>query len=462
LHNIAEKKPNFVFILIDDMGWPDPGCYGHKFHETPSMDRLAAEGMKFTDAYAACPVCSPTRASIYSGQYPAHIGLTDFIPGHWRPYAKLRVPRNKPQHLPLEIPTVAEALRPAGYVCGLFGKWHCGFGKEYAPNKQGFDPMVVLTGFRHFHNDSYPDLHLGKDDYFSEVVTDQGEAFLEQNKDKPFLLFVDHFAVHIPLQARQKLIEKYKNKPKPESGVNNPVYAAMVEHVDQSVGRIVAKLDELHLAENTIVIIFSDNGGLRQRFDGVGEIVSTNAPLRGEKGMLYEGGIREPLIIRWPGKVKPGSVCSEPVTSVDFYPTFLDIAGVKGDPAYALDGKSLKPLLTQKGDFDRDAIYWHYPHYHHSVPAGAIRAGDYKLIEFYDDGHLELYNLAKDIGEKNNLADKMPEKANELLRQLDAWRKSVGAKMPTPNPDYDPERAGEWGRHPDLAEVIKSIQSMTE
>ncbi len=432
-YSSLKKKPNFVFILIDDMGWSDLGCYGNPFHETPNIDNLARKGMRFTDAYAACPVCSPTRASIVAGQYPARVGITDFIRGHWRPYEKLRVPINRQQHLPLESVTFAEALKSAGYVSGAFGKWHLG-GKPYSPEHQGFDRVV--SGVRNLNDKQVTGF------------TDCAMKFIGDNKNKPFFLYLAHHTVHIPLQAPRELIEKYERKAKPATGVNNPVYAAMIEHLDDSVGRILKKLDELHLADRTVVVFFSDNGGLRQRFDGKGEVVTTNAPLRAEKGTLYEGGIREPLIVRWPGLVKPGSVCNVPVSSVDFYPTFLEVAGAAGDPNHVLDGESLVPLLKQTRKLKRDAIFWHYPHYHHSTPAGAIRQGDWKLIEFFEDNRLELYNVRTDIGEKSNLADKMPHKARELHQKLAAWRRSVRAEMPTPNPDFDPARRFEWGRHP--------------
>jgi len=426
------KRPNFVFFLIDDMGWADVGCYGSTFHETPNIDRLADQGIKFTDAYAACPVCSPTRASILAGQYPARVGITDFIPGHWRPYEKLVVPENRLQ-LPLESVTVAEVLKDLGYATGYIGKWHLG-AKGFLPEDQGFDK--VTEGVRN------------QNDKQVSGFTDQAITFIEENKQQPFFLYLSHHTVHIPLEAPQELVEKYEKKPKPKSGVNNPIYAAMVEHLDTHIGRILEKLDELGLADNTIVIFFSDNGGLYRPYGGYrGDTspVSTNAPLRGEKGTLYEGGIRDPLIVRWPGVVKPGTKCGVPVSSVDFYPTFLDIVGAKGDPNHVLDGRSVLPLLRRTGTLERDGIYWHYPHYHHSTPAGAMRDGRWKLIEFYDDGRLELYDLKQDIGEKNNLAAKMPQKAAELQRKFAAWRKSVGAKMPTPNPDYDPARANEWG-----------------
>ena len=428
-----QKKPNIVFILIDDMGWPDVACYGSKFHETPNIDRLASQGMKFTDAYAACPVCSPTRASIMAGQYPARVGITDFIPGHWRPYEKLVVPENRLQ-LPLESVTIGEVLKEQGYSTCYIGKWHLG-GQGYSPDKQGFDKVVL--GVKN------------ENDKQVSGFTDQAIKFIQEKKQEPFFLYLSHHSVHIKLEAPEELVNKYKNKPKPATGVNNPTYAAMVEHLDTNIGRILKMLDDLGLAERTIVIFFSDNGGLREAYGGYTgkrQIVSTNAPLRDEKGTLYEGGVREPLIVRWPGVVKAGTTCSVPVTSVDFYPTFLEIAG--SNSKQALDGENILPLLKQTGMLERDAIYWHYPHYHHSKPAGAIREGDYKLIEFFEDGQLELYNLKRDIGEKENLAAKMPEKAAELQGKLAAWRKSVGAKMPTPNPDYDPARADEWASRP--------------
>jgi uncharacterized sulfatase len=444
----ALKKPNFVFILIDDMGWSDLACYGSQFHETPNIDRLAGEGMRFTDAYAACPVCSPTRASIIAGQYPARVGITDFIPGHQRPWAKLKVPTNRLQ-LPLESVTIAEVLKEHGYATACIGKWHLGDEQLYFPEHQGFDTVIQK----------------GRNQNDKQVTsfTDSAIDFIGANTDRPFFLYLSHHSVHIPLEAPQELIDKYQNKPKPAArlagkpptGVNNPVYAAMVEHLDNNIGRIIKKLDELNLARlasggqahRTVVVFFSDNGGLYQAYGGYAgrrETVTTNAPLRDEKGTLYEGGIRVPLIIRWPGVVKPGTTCSALVSSVDFYPTFLDIAGAAGAPNHPLDGESILPLLKQTGTLKRDAIYWHYPHYHHSTPAGAIRQGRWKLIEFYEDGRLELYNLKRDIAEKHNLATEMPQKAAQLQQKLAAWRKSVDAKMPTPNPDFDPAREHEW------------------
>lgn len=442
-----QPKPNFLFILADDMGFTDLGCYGSLFHETPNIDRLREQGMQFTDAYAACPVCSPTRASIQSGQYPARVGVTDFITGHWRPYEQLTVPKNKTQYLPTEIITIAEQLKTSGYTSGMFGKWHLGFNDEHMPIHQGYDKQRVTSG-PHYKFRTIPKDDVDPNLNQAEYLTNQCEQFIEQNQEKPFFAFLSHFSVHIPLQADQEIIKKYENKAKPKTGVNNPTYAAMVEHVDRSVGRILNQLDELNLTDNTVVIFFSDNGGLRQNFRKTTPIVSSNAPLRDEKGSLYEGGIRVPLIVRYPRIVKSGSECDTPVTSVDFYPTLLDITDTSA-PNQVLDGKSLLPLLQQTGPQNREAIYWHYPHYHHSVPAGAIRKGNYKLIEFYDDNHLELYNLKDDIGESKNIAASQPALTKQLHLDLKNWRKSVNAAMPTPNPNFDPAKRDEWGKHPD-------------
>jgi len=438
----AARPPNIVFILIDDLGWADLGCYGNRFHETPNIDRLAQQGVRFTDAYAAAPVCSPTRASIVSGQYPARVGVTDFIAGHNRPWAKLINVRNRQQYLPLESLTVAEALQQGGYATGMFGKWHLG-GREHFPEKQGFEDFLVSNG-RHSNFTTWPPKDYPEDAYLSEVLTDRAEQFMETHRGRPFFLYLSHYAVHIPLDARAELVAKYEAKPKPDDGIHNATYAAMVEHVDRSVGRIMDKLKALGLEENTLMVFFSDNGGLRQRFDGKGPLVTSNAPLRDEKGSLYEGGIREPLIVRWPGVVEPGGTCAEPVSSVDFYPTFLEVAGLDAPEGHMLDGASIAPLLRGAPSLERDALYWHYPHYHHTTPAGAIRQGNWKLIEYFEDGRLELYNLAEDLGEKNDRAREMPEKADAMRARLEGWREGVGAAMPEPNPDYDPARAEQW------------------
>jgi uncharacterized sulfatase len=432
-------KPNIVFLLIDDMGWPDVACYGHPFHETPTIDRLAAQGVKFTDFYAATPVCSSTRSTIQSGQYAARVGITDFIPGHWRPFEKLVVPPIE-NALPPEIKTPGDALKAAGYATGYFGKWHLGPDATHGPHTRGYDVTARTLGkdFRAGRKTRDP----GPKQI--DLLTDQTLWFIEKNKDRPFFVTLSHHAVHIRLEGTPEAIEKYRNKPKPATGVNHPIYAAMIENLDQSIGRILVKLDELGLDDRTMVVFTSDNGGLRKIYTGIGEVVSTNAPLRDEKGTIYEGGIRVPMIVRWPGVVEPGSVCREPATTADLLSTFCQAAGAKL-PKQPIDGASLVPLLANaEARLDRDAIYFHYPHYHHSRPAGAIRVGDWKLIEFFDGAPLELYNLEDDLGETTNLADKMPEKAEKLRKMLAEWREAVGARMPRPNPKHDPKRAGEW------------------
>ncbi|NQU24264.1 MAG: sulfatase [Candidatus Nealsonbacteria bacterium] len=432
-------KPNIVFILIDDMGWPDVACYGHKFHETPQIDRLCAQGMKFTDFYAATPVCSSTRATIQSGQYAARVGITDFIPGHWRPMEKLIVPPIE-NALPPAIRTPGDALKAAGYATGYFGKWHLGPEATAGPDVRGYDVTARTIG-REFQawrktKEAGPKR--------IDLLTDQTLWFIEQNKHRPFFVTLSHHAVHIRLEATPAAIEKYRNKPKPAEGVNHPVYAAMIEDLDRSVGRIVTRLDELGLTRRTLLVFTSDNGGLRKIYTGVGETVSTNAPLRDEKGTIYEGGIRVPMIVRLPGRIAPGTVCHEPTTTADLLPTFCEAAGAKL-PDQPIDGTSLMPLLSDPdARLARDAIYFHYPHYHHSRPAGAIRAGDLKLIEFFDGTPLELYNLKDDIAETTNLAEQEPAEARRLQKQLAVWRATVGARMPTPNPKYDPARAAEW------------------
>lgn len=443
---VAAGNPNIVFILIDDMGWADLACYGHKFHETPHIDRLASRGLRFTNFYAATPVCSSTRSTIQTGQYSARTAITDFIPGHWRPYEKLIVPPIE-HHLRDGVRTPGDVLRAAGYTTGYFGKWHLGDEAAHGPEKHGYQ-VTHRTLAKPFADWRKP-----KDDKAAaptpgpksiDLLTDQALYFIESHRDRPFFLFLSHHAVHIPVEADEADVKKYEAKPKPPSGVNHPVYAAMIERLDRSVGRILQRLDELALTEKTIVIFTSDNGGLKKIFTGVGETVSTNAPLSGEKGTLYEGGIRVPLIVRWPGVAKPGAVCDVPATTADLLPTFCDVAAVKL-PDQPIDGLSLAPLLKNPAaKLERAAIFFHYPHYHHSRPAGAIRAGDFKLIEFFDDESMELYDLSKDPGETTNLAASMPAKAKEMANMLAAWRVAVGARMPTPNPHHDPQRAAQW------------------
>ena len=461
--------PNIVFILADDLGWADLPSYGNPFNEAPNLDHLSREGMQFSNAYAACPVCSPTRASIQSGQYPAHVGITDFITGHWRPFEELTVPINRTQYLPEEIITIGEAMKSAGYATGYFGKWHLGNADEHMPGPQGYDDWRIQGGGVFYNLKSRKairpmDESLNDSIRLSEVLTDYSLDFIEKNKEKPFFLFLAHYDVHVQLDADLDLIDKYLKKEKVGNYPGNAVYAAMIEHIDRSVGRVNSKLEELGLAENTIVVFFSDNGGLVSRFDEIPllaknklpiyegsdlqYIASSNAPLRAEKGTVFEGGIREPLIVKWPKKIKAGSKSEDLITSVDFFPTFVELAGGKLPDSQAFDGESFTAALQGKSQEEERAIFWHYPVYHHDVPAGAVRKGDWKLIEFFDDNHLELYNLKDDIGEQKNLAEVMPEKVSELHQLLINWREEVNAEMPVPNPNFDESRRKEWGKHP--------------
>lgn len=431
-------KPNILFILADDLGWAQLSCYGSKYYQTPNIDRLASQGMLFTDAYAACPVCSPTRASIMTGKYPARLHLTDYIPGAPYPYAKLKTP-DWQKFLPLKEVTVAEIMKSAGYATAAFGKWHLSIDKKppkslpFNPDKQGFDEYVVT--YKPTRNQD-PE----KDAHNVELITRHSLKFMEQQRKKRFFLYVSHNSIHAPLKERSALVEKYKHKPGAELPENNSVLGAMIETLDRSVGSLLKKLDELQIADNTMVIFFSDNGGLLRD--------AAQTPLRGGKAQLYEGGIRVPLIVRWPGVVQPGSKCSTPVSSIDFLPTFSEVARRQKLPAN-VDGKSIVSLLKGQSGFKRKAIFWHYPHYHSAgiVPSGAVREGNYKLIEWYDTSlpetgdEFELYDLKNDIGESKNLVGEKPGVFKELREDLEKWRREVGAQMPAPNPNYDEEKA---------------------
>ena len=434
-------KLNIIFVLTDDLGWTDLGCQGSQFYETPNIDRLAREGMRFTQAYSACTVCSPTRAALMTGKYPARSHLTDWIAGHVLPKAKLKVP-DWQMHLPLAERTIAEALRAAGYATASIGKWHLG-GSEFYPDRQGFD--VNLAGCDRGQPPSYfspygiPTLSDGpKGEFLSDRLTDEALKFMEQNRAKPFFIYLPHYAVHTPLMGKPEVVAKYARKADPQNPQRNAKYAALIESVDDSIGRIRQKLDELQIADQTVIIFTSDNGGL------ILNNVTSNLPLRAGKGSQYEGGVRVPLCIKWPGVTQPGSVCDVPVITPDFYPTLLAMAKLKPAKGQGIDGESIVPLLTQTGPLRRAAIYWHYPHYHPggATPYGAIREGDWKLIEVFEDQHVELYNLKDDPGERADLASRLPKKAAQLRAQLVAWRKKVGAQMPSPNPDYNPQRGG--------------------
>ena len=446
----APRKANIVLFLIDDLGWRDIGANGSTYYQTPNIDRLAREGVRFTDAYAACAVCSPTRAAVLAGKYPARLLLTDWLPdGRWPPKAKLRSGRFV-RELPLEEVTIAEALREAGYRTASIGKWHLGAEPFSLPEHHGFDVNVGGNAhgapgdffFPYAGNWAIPTTDLrvrwnvfpdGKPgEYLTDRLTNEAVKFIRENRERPFFLYLPHYAVHTPLQAKPELVAKYEKIPEAQRQ-GKPVYAAMVESMDESIGRVMATLRELGLEQDTMVIFTSDNGGFYN--------ATSNAPLRANKGAYYEGGIRVPLIVKWPGVAKAGHVSSEPVTSTDFYPTCLAAAGLPPRPNQHMDGRNLQPLLAGGATLGRPAIFWHFPHYNdhpHSVPSGVIRQGPWKLIETFDPEGLELYNLADDLGEQRNLAAAQPARVAELKRALDAWRVEVGAEMMRPNPDHDP------------------------
>jgi len=445
---------NVVLILVDDMGWTDLACFGSKYYETPHVDGLAAGGMKFTNGYAACAVCSPTRAAVMTGRYPARVGVTDWIRAGFQGGKALKAgeseyvggarrkvlcPRN-PIWMEHSEVTLAEALRPSGYVSCHIGKWHLG-PKAYYPTCQGFDYNIGGCDYGQppSYFDPYTNRRLAEGiptlkprkagEYLTDREADEAVAFIRKHRDRPFFLYMAHYAVHTPLQGKKDLTERYKAKP--ATNQKNATYAAMVHSVDDSTGKILAALDACGLADNTIVIFTSDNGGL------LGP--THNAPLRAGKGHPYEGGIRVPVIVRWPGAVAPGSTCDVPVTSVDYFPTLLAATGVQPPDGVVIDGEDLTPLLKQTGPLRRGAIYWHFPHYRGSIyPYSIIRAGDWKLLKRYAGRPFELYNLKDDLSEKTDLAEKMPQKVKELDKRLTAWLKHTGAKVPRPNPDYKP------------------------
>ena len=438
------KKPNVVFILADDLGFTDLGCYGSKFYETPNIDRLAREGMRFTSGYTCGPNCTPTRAALMSGQYGPRTGVYT-VGGidrfNWR--SRPLKPVENVTDLPLAKVTVAQAMKSAGYATAMFGKWHLGQQGAHHPGKRGFDEAIVSMG-KHFNFVTTPKVEYPEGTYLADFLTDKAIDFIRRNREKPFFLYLPHFGVHSPHEAKPALVERFKNKP-PAEGHRDPTYAAMIASVDESVGRVLATLDELKIADNTLVIFSSDNGGVggyaREGLKRSGGITD-NAPLRSGKGSLYEGGIRVPYIFHWKGRIQPGTTCDTPINSADLYPTLLDLAGTRAAEGTILDGESYLPLLTSGGKaaLKRDEVYWHFPGYlgagqnsWRTTPVGVIRSGDWKLMEFYEDNRVELYNLHDDLGERNNLADKLPERAKELQGRLANWRREVKAQMPAPN-----------------------------
>lgn len=443
LMSCAQKKPmNVVLFYIDDLGWTDLGCYGSDLYETPNIDQLAKEGVKFTDAYAACTVCSPSRAAVMTGKYPARLHLTDWIPGHVLPQARLRVP-DWQMYLDTAEVTLAERMKMAGYATAIFGKWHLGDSFLYWPEHQGFD--LNVGGYRYGSPGSYfypyhgnrrdkkppPNLASGqKGEYLTYRLTEEAVRFIRQKANEPFFIYFSHYAVHRPLQAPDSLIRYFKNKVKPGMRQQNATYAAMVKTVDQSVGRIRAELQRLGIADQTAIIFTSDNGGLELAN------VTDNGPIRAGKGSAYEGGVRVPFIGLVPGITQAGRISHLPVIGMDLYPTIQALAGLE---LVKNDGENLLPYLQNPNlTVGRKALYWHYPHYHPggATPYSAVRMGDYKLIEFFEDGHTELYNLANDIGEEDDLSSRQQAKTAELHALLKTWRRQVDAQLPSVNPDY--------------------------
>ena len=449
--NTPGKPLNFVILLADDLGWTDLTGYGSDLHATPNIDRLAGESVKFTDAYAAAPVCSPTRASIMTGKYPARLRMTTWRESSGTPPLKRTViPPVTVGDLPHAQTTIAEVLHQAGYMTAHVGKWHLG-GASHYPQTHGFDVNIggthwgaPATFFYPYSGDQrfgrefryVPHLEFGKKgEYLTDRLTDEALKVLDHANDRPFFLNMCWHTVHTPIEARPEAVDRYAAKLRPGLNHTNPTYAAMVESLDENVGRILAKLEALGVADQTVVIFTSDNGGYLKASGG--QTVTSNRPLRSGKGSLYEGGVRVPLLVRWPGVTPKGTVCRRPVSTIDFYPTILEMAGLKGDAQHnaTVDGKSLAPLLKDpRAKLDREWMYWHYPHYYPTTsPVSSIRQGKWKLLEYHEDQRLELYNLDDDLGEQRNLAEEQASKAAELRTRLRAWRESVDAQMPRPN-----------------------------
>lgn len=490
LSSLSGAPLNIVFFLVDDLGWRDLGCYGSTFHETPHVNRLAESGVRFTQAYAACHVCSPTRASILTGRHPARLHLTDWLPGRKdHPFQVLRQPEIQP-HLPAEETTLAEVLQSHGYRTAIFGKWHLGE-EPHGPTSQGFDVQVPRWN-KGWPNAGYHapfrlnGLEESPGDYLTDRLTDAALGFIRENVGRPFFLYLSHFAVHDPIQGREDRIRKYREKLARQSGgkgpafilegnpdepdatsetsashsgfrvfpdrtvkirqrQDNPVFASMVDSMDESLGRVLSTLKELNLEEQTLIVFFSDNGGMSAaNFGNPGRVVdsgrlnmaysTSNLPLRGAKGWLYEGGIRVPLILRHPGETRPGRTCDVPVLSTDLFPTILEWAGLPARPDLVLDGTSLIPILNGQAQ-DRGPLFWHFPHYsNHGMqsPGGAIRDGDFKLLEYFEHGTVQLFNLSQDLSERRDLSGEMPEKAMAMRQRLHEWRQAVSAQMPMP------------------------------
>ncbi|MBD0831628.1 sulfatase [Aestuariibaculum sediminum] len=459
--NISNTKPNVLFVLVDDLGWADLGYTGSTFYETPNIDKLAANGAVFTNAYAACPVCSPSRAAIMTGKTPAKLNLTDYLPGNksFGPHKDQKLTSHAfPPYLDLKEYTIAECFNNAGYKTMIAGKWHLAEDEKYYPQFQGFDINKGgnKTGhpaagyFSPYKNPELIDGYEGE--YLTDRLTDEVIQFIEQNKNQPFFTYLSFYTVHLPMQGKPDKVKKYQEKLKTittaddgfvkngktwtKQQQNMPHYAAMVESMDENIGRVLETLKKLQLDDKTIVVFTSDNGGMATS-NRTDNIPTSNLPLKAGKGYLYEGGIRVPLVIKYGQKFK-GQVCDTPVSGIDYYPTLLDLANIEFPQNNEVEGLSLKPLLNNN-EFEERPIFWHYPHYSGGLggrPSGAVRMGAYKLIEFYEDMHCELYNINDDPKEQEDLASKNPDKVKELKTLLYEWRQNVDAHMPFSNPYF--------------------------
>ena len=438
----AAISPNVVFIMADDLGWTDLGCFGSGYYQTPNIDRLAAAGVRLT-SHHHCQNCTPTRAALMTGQYGARTGVytvggIDRFDWSRRPL----VPVDNVTNLPLDREIIAAAVKKRGYATAIYGKWHLGERGEHHPGRRGFDEAITTQG-RHFEFETNPPVEHAKDEYLADFLTDRAVDFIARHADRPFFLYLPHFGVHAPLEAKPALETRFADKPA-VGGHRNPTYAAMIASVDESVGRVVEALEEHGLAEKTLVIFTSDNGGVggyaREGLMNRRGDITDNTPLRSGKGSLYEGGTRVPFIVKWPGVVPKGGSCHEPTVHVDLYPTILEVTGAER-PRHALDGESLVRLMRDPAArLEREAIYQHFPGYlgagpdtWRTTPVSLIQSGRWKLMEFLEDGRLELYDLEADVGETRNLAAEMPAKAQALHERLVAWRKHIGAAMPAVN-----------------------------
>lgn len=451
----AQKQPNIILILADDLGWADLQCYGSTFYETPNLDRLATGGKKFTQSYAACNVCSPTRASLLTGKYPARLQITDWIKGHQRPYAKL-LPPEWTMHLPIEEVTIAELLKTKGYATASIGKWHLGHDEKYYPEHQGFD--VNIGGYykgspnQYFSPYKNPNLSDGPDgEDLTDRLTQEAIHFIDANKTHPFFMYLPYYAVHTPLQAKEEDIEYFKKRINTAYPQQNPIYAAMIKNMDRNIGKLMEALEKYSLDKNTLVIFTSDNGGLVGNQTNIAKRITTNIPFREGKGTAYEGGVRIPTIFYWKGKIKPGIV-ETPIISMDLYPTIASFASVNRANIPSHDGVDITPLLFDKTDIKERSLFWHYPHYHGqgATPYSSIRAADKKLIYYYETGKKELYDLKTDYEEQHDISSIQPQETERLYQLLQQWLQNVKAQMPRKNPAYDKKREFEKGAYSDF------------